>query len=46
MTYKKLFPIKYNNKKFMIFIDENNRQTFLEINNQGEYEYPMLDVDF
>ena len=27
----------------MIFIDENNRQTFLEINNQGEYEYTMLE---
>ena len=43
MTYKKLFSIKYNSQRFMIFIDENNRQTFLEINNQGEYEYPMLE---
>lgn len=43
MTYKKLFPIKYNSKRFMIFIDENNRRTFLEINNKEEYEYPTLE---
>ncbi len=40
MTYKKLFDIKYNNKKFTIFIDENFRRTFLELNAKGEYIYP------
>lgn len=43
MTYQKLFPIEYNNKKFMIFIDENKRKTFLEINESGEYVYPILE---
>ena len=43
MTYQKLFPIEYNNKTFMIFIDENNRKTFLEINESGEYVYPILE---
>lgn len=41
--YQKLFPIEYNNKNFMIFIDENHRKTFLEINNEGKYEYPLLE---
>ncbi|MDE5539199.1 MAG: hypothetical protein K2J20_01790, partial [Bacilli bacterium] len=40
MTYKKLFNIQYNNKTFTIFIDENNRRTFLEIDEKGEYAYP------
>lgn len=40
LIYKKLFEIKYNNKKFAIFIDENNRRTFLEINEKGNYVYP------
>lgn len=43
MTYKKLFPVEYNNKKFMIFLDDNNRRTFLELNNKEEYEYPILE---
>lgn len=43
MTYKKLFTITYNNKDFMLFLDENNRKTFLEINDSGEYEYPNLE---
>ncbi len=30
MTYQELFKIEYNNKNFMIFLDENNRKTFLE----------------
>lgn len=42
-TYQKLFPIEYNNKTFMIFLDENNRRTFLEINKDGKYEYPTLE---
>lgn len=45
MKYQKLFAIEYNNKQFMIFIDENDITTFLEINDQNEYEYPML-VDY
>ena len=43
MTYKKLFPIEYNNKKFMLFLDENNHKTFLEIDSTGEYVYPLLE---
>lgn len=43
MIYKKLFNIPYKNKKFTIFIDENNRRTFLEINDKGEYFYPKLE---
>lgn len=43
MTYKKLFGVEFNNKKFMIFIDENNRRTFLEMSAKGEYEYCMLE---
>lgn len=41
--YRKLFTIWYNNKQFCIFLDENNRRTFLEINKKGEYVYPSLD---
>lgn len=43
MTYQKLFPIEYNNKRFMIFLDECNRRTFLEIDSKGEYAYPVLE---
>lgn len=42
-TYKKLFDIKYNNKTFTIFIDNNHRRTFLEKNELGEYIYPTLE---
>lgn len=43
MTYKKLFDVEYNNKKFTIFIDEHDRRTFLELNSKGEYIYPELE---
>ena len=43
MTYQKLFPIDYNNKKIMLFLDENNHKTFLEIDSTGEYVYPTLE---
>ena len=43
MIYKKLFGIEFNKKKFIIFLDENNRRTFLEMNEKGEYEYCMLE---
>ena len=43
MTYQKLFPIDYNNKKFMLFLHENNHKTFLEIDSTGEYIYPTLE---
>ncbi len=43
MTYKKLFPIEFNHKKFMIFLDENKRRTFLEIDENGNYAYPSID---
>ena len=42
-TYKKLFDIKYHNKTFTIFIDDNHRRTFLEKNDLGEYIYPTLE---
>ena len=42
-TYKKLFDIKYHNKTFTIFIDDNHRRTFLEKNELGEYIYPTLE---
>lgn len=41
--YRKLFDIHYNNKNFSIFIDEKNRRTFLEINKEGKYIYPILE---
>lgn len=43
MIFKKQMPIEYNNKKFMVFFDENNRRTFLEIGNNGKYQYPLLE---
>lgn len=44
-TYTKLFRIKYNNKIFDIFSDENHRKTFLEIRLENGIEktyYPEL----
>ncbi len=38
--FKKLFTIKYNNKDFLILVDNNHRKTFLEITKNGEYIYP------
>lgn len=43
MNYKELFAIDFNNKKFMVFLDEFNKNTFLEINAKGEYDYPALE---
>ena len=43
ITYKKLFEIDINNKRFAIFIDNNKRKTFLEIDNSGNYKYPLLE---
>lgn len=43
MTNKELFSIEYNGKEFTIFINENGIRTFLEINEKGEYEFPMLE---
>ena len=43
--YTKLFRIKYNNKLFDIFSDENHKKTFLEVkekDNEIEYYYPEL----
>ncbi|MCH5167172.1 MAG: hypothetical protein J1F35_04680 [Erysipelotrichales bacterium] len=42
-TYKKIRKVKYNNKLFQIFIRDDNKLTFLKINNDNEelsYEYP------
>ncbi len=40
--FKKLFPIKYNNKTFMIFVDSNHYKVFLEEKNNKLY-YPNLE---
>ena len=40
--YKKLFTINYNNKKFVIFVDQNHYKTFLEEKNNKLY-YPLLE---
>ena len=39
--FKRLFTINYNNKKFVIFTDENHRKTFLEEKN-NRLIYPDL----
>lgn len=41
--YKKLFDIKYNNKKFTIFLGEDGKKAFLEIDKDGKYQYPHID---
>lgn len=43
MKYQKLFPIEYDNKKYMLFLNEKNKLSFLELNSKGEYEYPSLE---
>lgn len=43
MIYKKMFEIPFNNKKIAIFIDEFNRRTFLEVDSEGRYHYPLLE---
>ena len=43
LTYKKLLEITINNKRFAIFMDNNKRKTFLEINSNGKYNYPSLE---
>ena len=42
-VFKKLFRIEYNNKEFDVFSDQYRRKTFLEINNDGKYIYPLFD---
>lgn len=41
--FKKLFAITYNNKKFLILVDENHRKTFLEVASDGKYIYPTYE---
>lgn len=41
--FKKLFTINYNNKKFLILVDDNHRKTFLEVSNDGKLLYPTLE---
>ncbi len=43
MSCKKLFSINNNDKKFMVFLDENDRNTFLEIDSNGKFDYPLLE---
>ena len=42
-VFKKLFRIEYNNKEFDVFSVQYRRKTFLEINNDGKYIYPLFD---
>ena len=42
-SYKKLFNIKYNNKIFTIFLREDGRRTFLELQKDNTYIYPTLE---
>lgn len=42
-TYKKLFNIKYNNKVFTIFVGEDGRKIFLELQDNNKYCYPTLE---
>lgn len=37
--YKKLFTINYKNKKFLVLVDKYHRKTFLEILDDGKYNY-------
>jgi len=34
--------IDFNNKKFAVFMDDNCKLAFLEINEEGKYKYPQL----
>lgn len=43
MICTSMFSINYNNKQFMVLLDENNRNSFLEINSQGKLDYPFLE---
>lgn len=40
--FKKLFEINYNNKRFLILVDDSHRRTFLEVVND-KYIYPEYD---
>ena len=40
--FKKLFEIIYNNKRFLILVDKNHRNTFLEVVD-GKYVYPLYE---
>ena len=43
VVFKKLFRIRYNQKVFDIFSDQYRRKTFLEVNSDGKYNYPLID---
>ena len=43
MIYQLLFNIHYNSKIFAIFIDQYGRKTFLEVDDSGNYIYPLID---
>ena len=40
--YHLLFNIHYNSKIFAIFIDQYGRKTFLEVDDSGNYIYPLI----
>lgn len=42
-TYQKMFEIELNSKKFAIFLTDNNRCAFLEVNKNGDYDYPSVE---
>ena len=43
LIYQKLFNIKYKNKNFVIYMDQYNRKTFLELRDNGKCVYPYID---
>ena len=45
-NYIKLAKIKYNNKRFVVFSDNNHKKTFIEVkvkDNKEVYYYPLLE---
>lgn len=42
-TYKKVLNIKYQQKVFTIFVDNDGRKVFLELRNNNYYYYPTLE---
>lgn len=40
--YRELLKFKYNGKKYVMLIDNNNKYFFLHINTANQYEYLHL----
>lgn len=43
LTFKILFKVNCHNKLFQIFVDQSGRKTFLEIDSDGKYKYPLFE---